>query len=129
MNLKLFAFGIALSVAGCGSSSSSGGGSCSGISATDPVFTTVTKAAGSDAACPDITPALLNSGGGAGDSGSSSCLTVADEHACTLSLECNDADTKTTGSFAVTGKSFSGDLTVTVTASSLTCKYTLSGTI
>jgi hypothetical protein len=123
MFLKWAFLGLALGVVGCGSSdSSSGGGSCTVNPDKDPVFTSVAKAAGSDAQCPDLTPADLNGGG---DSGASACSYVTNKAACTLDIQCDDGTAQSTGSFKLTGSSFSGE--ISVTAGSLTCKYTTSG--
>jgi hypothetical protein len=123
MDLKLAILGVLVGVVGCGSSDSGSGGSCTVDDNKDPVFTAVSKAAGSDAACPALTPADLNGGG---DSGASSCAYVTDKRACTLDIDCSDGSTTSTGSFKLSGTSFSGDITVKV--GSVTCKYTTSGT-
>jgi len=120
-------FTLILGFWGCSSSSDSkGGGSCNKNLNGDVVFSTVTKAPGSDAACPALTAADLNGGG---DAGPSSCATVADSNQCTLDISCSDADTQTTGSFSISGSAISGTLSVTVTAASMTCSYQITGTV
>lgn len=124
MLLKLMSLGVLVGVVGCGSSDSGSGGTCTPDDTKDPTFTAVSKAAGSDATCPTLTPADLNGGG---DAGASSCAYVTNKSACTLDLDCSDGTTTSTGSFKISGSSFSGDITVKL--GSVTCKYTTSGTM
>ncbi len=137
--MRSFHFGFVvalLSGAACSSSSSntgttggtttSGGGSmCSGLtSSSKPVYTSATKAAGSDANCPDLSPGMFNSMGG-DDAGSNDCPPTIT--GCMATIDCMSGGGRVTGSFTVSGSTFSGRFSVMVAG--ITCGYDVAGNV
>jgi hypothetical protein len=132
MKVLLASAFLAIVAATACSSSSSGngsGGSCNLADSGQPLVTTVTKANNSDALCPSISPGQLNAGSGS-DGGAGACAPVVSSNGCSASYDCTLGPAHLTGSFTVTGTSFTGSITVSVSGTtSLMCSYNISGTV
>lgn len=118
MKKQAVLLGLGLFVGACGSSrDSSDSGASASCDLTESTFkaskaTAVAKASGSDASCPDVTPANLNDASGDDAGTTDGCEPMLDERACTMKSSCTANGIKTSFSFKMVGSKISGAITL-----------------